>query len=86
MITYRKNGCVNMIHGKIKYISEDGFVIFRATSHFDIKILNERIVSFEEKEKQPAPTEYNGAKVIWDGGIMYYLTNDNQKKELNLNR
>jgi len=60
------------VHGKVKYLDGDGTVCFKDTDRRKYLVTPENIVSFDDKEMLPAPTENKGRPIIWDGGRFIY--------------
>ena len=80
---YNKLGYKVRATGKIKLITDDGDIMFY---HNDYKgkylIPPDRIVSFEQKEMLPTPTEVAGRPIQFDNGHWIYTESGKQVNDL----
>lgn len=73
VVNYGHTAFRKILHGKIKYVTDDGLVFFKTTVRKEIRIPAKDINSFEEEEMHPEVTKHNKKDVKWDGGILIYI-------------
>jgi len=83
MITVKRNGWIQQIHGKPKEIDAEDMLLFKDTSRCLRKFRIHEIVTFEVKDMLPEPTEHKGKPITWDNGRGFI---NKFGKEIDLNR